>query len=64
MHVQQLTLNSLSVTYSSTRDEPLKVTLDGAKLVLAFNPAQAESTPTYAATKEQLKLFFDAIKSK
>lgn len=38
IHVQLLTINSLSVVYSSGGEEPLKVSLDGAKLVLGFNP--------------------------
>lgn len=64
IHVQLLTINSLSVVYSSGGEEPLKVSLDGAKLVLAFNPSFVEPPPSYTNTKEQLKSFFDAIKSK
>lgn len=55
LHVQQLTIASLSVTYSTAADEPLKLALDGAKLVLAFNPAYQREPASYAGTREQVR---------
>ena len=51
LHIQQLTIKSLSITYSSTGEEPLKVSLDGAQIVLAFNPAYKAEPPSYAKAK-------------
>lgn len=51
IHIQLFTINSLSVVYSSGGEEPLKVSLDGAKLVLAFNPNYVEPPPSYTNTK-------------
>ena len=51
LHIQQLTINSLTINYTTAADEPLRLALDGAKLVLAFNPAYQQGKPSYANTK-------------
>lgn len=63
LHVSLLTINTLSLSYDKTRDEPIQLILDGAKLVLAFNPHPVRK-PTPTAPKDALKPFFDALNTK
>ena len=48
LHIQQLTIESLFITYSYTGEEPLKVSLNEAQFLLTLTPHTRQMIPPMA----------------